>query len=104
MLLAVAPLIGLFLLTGFGFGALLLKQKMEKKNAPKGMTTTPDEGQVVSSEFVKGGNWVVKVYYSKYGYETQIYSSGEYQTRKTGFSTQEQAHAWGIEYALNHGA
>lgn len=103
MLLAIAPLVGLFLITSVGFGALLLKNKIAKK-AAKNEYETFKEGEVVSGIFVNGSDWVVKVYYSKFGYEVQVYYAGEFLTQKTGFATHDQAQAWGVDYAKGRGA
>lgn len=103
MLLAIAPLVGLFLITSVGLGALLLKSRIAKRVA-KNEYEAFEEGEVVSGIFVNGSDWVVKVFYSKFGYEVQVLYAGEFRMQKTGFQTHDQAQAWGVDYAKSHGA
>lgn len=103
-MLALGPLVALFLVTTATLGAVVVKEALDRATAPKGAKVRPKEGEIVSGQFVGGSEWVVKVYYSKNGYEVQVLYAGEFQVRKTGFGSQKEAETWGINYAKQRGA
>lgn len=106
MLLAIAPLGVLFVLAAGTFGAMMFTEYLDRRVASKtkGKAKGAEEGDIVSSQFVDGSDWVVKVYKTHGQFEVQVIYLGEFQTRKTGFGTPELAEGWGVSYAKQHGA
>lgn len=103
-LLAIGPVAFLFAISVITVGAVIAKEVFAEATAPRGHKRRPEEGKIVSAKWVNGSEWIVKVYYSKLGYEAQVLYAGEYQDRKTGFPTQAAAEAWGFQYARDRGA
>lgn len=102
-MLAIAPLVGLFLLSTATVAVLLVKDVLERKTAPKGLSKTPKEGEVVKFVAI-GDDWAAKVFREHRQFSVDVIHLGEFQVHRGGFGTIDAAEGFGVQYAKDHGA
>ncbi len=100
--LALAPIVALFVLATVTFGAVIAKEALDRYTAPKGKKTTGKAGEIVDIKFL--GDWVIKVFVEHRQYSVDVLYTGELQIHKGGFGTIEMARGWGVTYAKERGA
>lgn len=101
-MLALAPIVALFIVSTVAFGAVLAKEALDRATAPKGKKKAGKPGEVIDIEFL--GDWVIKVFREHKQYSVDVLYAGEFQAHKGGFGSIETARGWGVTYAKDRGA